>query len=232
MIVNPPWLDELRVQLKRQELPPLYMERLWRELRDHLHDVQEEKQGMDAETVNPPNVRMGEASDLARFIGSEFRKQSFSQKHPIVLFAVMPVLLVLLTWAGLWAGVMLLGYAFDGPQVETGESVATGQAPGESVVSSLSPTEQFITYCVIWVPVALTTVMFCRAAGRRRVSWRWPLLTAATFAVFPGMTVRLTPSLLLIGVPPAITAALVLQALVPLAIGGWYSWRGFRLELA
>jgi hypothetical protein len=34
------------------------------------------------------------------------------------------------------------------------------------------------------------------------------------------------------GVPPAITAALLLQSLLPLAICGWYSWRGFRLERA
>jgi hypothetical protein len=78
----------------------------------------------------------------------------------------------------------------------------------------------------------LTTVIFCRAARRTRVSWRWPLLTAATLAVFPGVTVRLTPTMLLVGIPPAITAALLLQSLLPLAIGGWYSWRGFRLERA
>ncbi len=49
------------------------------------------------------------------------------------------------------------------------------------------------------------------------------------------MTVRMTPIrdwVLVIGVPPAITAALLLQSLLPLAIGGWYSWRGFRLERA
>ena len=178
---------------------------------------------MDAEMVSNPNVRMGEPGDLAQFIRSEFRKQSFSQKHPIVMFAVMPVLLLLGTWAGLWAGLMLLDYVLAGLLGEPGESVATG----------LSLTDQLITYGAIWVPVALTTVIFCRAARRRRVSWRWPLLTAAMFAVFPGMTVRLTPIrdwVLVIGVPPAITAALLLQSLLPLAIGGWYCWRGFRLE--
>src|SRR5262245_59489694 len=113
-MVNPSWLDEFLDQLKRQELPPPYVERLWRELSDHLHDIQEEKQGMDAEMVPNPSVRMGEPSDLAQVIGSEFRKLSFSQKHPIVMFAVMPVLLLLGIWtglwAGLWAGVMLLDY--------------------------------------------------------------------------------------------------------------------------
>ena len=228
-MVNPSWLDELLDQLKRQELPPPYVERLRRELSDHLHDIQEEKQGMDAEMVNTPNVRMGEPSDLAQFIGSEFRKQSFSQKHPIVMFAVMPVLLLLGIWAGLFsAGSLLLDYVLFCLLGESGESVETG----------LSLTEQLIIYGEIWVPVALTTVIFCRAARRRRVSWRWPLLTAATLAVFPGMTMRLASSgdpagwVLLIGVPSAITAALLLQSLLPLTIAGWYSWRGFRLERA
>ena len=99
-MLNPSWHDEFLDQLKRQELPPPYVERLCRELSDHLHDIQEEKQGMEAETVDTPNVRMGEPSDLAQFIGSEFRKQSFSQKHPIVMFAAMPVLLLLGIWAG------------------------------------------------------------------------------------------------------------------------------------
>ena len=35
---------------------------------------------------------------------------------------------------------------------------------------------------------------------------------------------------ILIGVQPAITAALLLQALLPLTIAGWYSWRRSRLE--
>jgi hypothetical protein len=233
-MVNPSWLDELLDQLKRQELPPPYVERLWRELSDHLHDIQEEKQGMDAEMVYTPNVRMGEPSDLAQFIGSEFRKQSFSQKHPIVMFAVMPVLLLLGIWAGLQAGLLLLDCVLGVLLGDSGEPVATG----------LSLTEQRIIYSAIWVPVALTTVIFCRAARRRRVSWRWPLLTAATLAVFPGMTVRLaefpgmtgslTPceTVLFIGVPPAITAALLLQALLPLTIACWYSWRRSRLQRA
>jgi hypothetical protein len=227
-MVNPSWLDELRDQLKREELPPPYVERLWRELIDHLHDIHEEKQGMDAETVHSPNVRMGEPSDLARFIGSEFRKQSFSQKHPIVTFVLMPVLLLLGIWAGLQAGLLLVDYVLAGLLGEPVEWVAVG----------LSMTERLIIYGEIWIPVALTTVIFCRAARRRRVSWRWPLLTAATLAVFPGMTMRLASGgdpagwVLLVGVPSAITATLIVQALLPLTVAGLYSWRRSRLERA
>ena len=107
------------------------------------------------------------------------------------------------------------------------------QSGGGTRVRRITVTTLWSASIVIWVPVALTTVIFCRAARRRRVSWRWPLLTAATLAVFPGMMVRLAPSgdwMLIIGVSPSITAAVLLQALLPLTIAGWYSWRRSRLE--
>jgi hypothetical protein len=233
-MASPSWLEELGSHVERQGLPPHYVERLLQELSDHFEDVQEEKMRMDAEKVCTPAARMGDPGDLARFIGSEYRKQSFSQRHPVVTFGVMPVLLLLGTWAGLWAGLLLLDCVLGGLLGDSGALVANGP----------SVTNQLVIYGEIWVPVALTTVIFCRAARRRRMSWRWPLLTAATLAVFPGMMLGQTTlsslgqaadgnfldSVLVIGVPPAITAALLLQSLLPLAIGGWYAWRGYRLQ--
>ena len=150
---------------------------------------------------------MGEPSDLAPFIGGEYRKQYFSQKHPVVMFALMPILLLL--------GIIL------------------GSVLGEAAESSLGTfTEQFISYGVIWLPVALTCVIFCRAARHRMGNWRWPLLTAVTLAIFPGMTVSLAPSTLMIGFLPPRTVAAFIQVMLPLAIGGWYGWRGRRLQSA
>jgi hypothetical protein len=216
---NPSWLDELLDQLKRQELPPPYVERLWREFSDHLHDIQEEKQGMDAEMVYTPNVRMGEPSDLAQFIGSEFRKQSFSQKHPIVTFAVMPVLLLLGIWFALGLLLVGIGSMFE----ERVELVADRFAEAGSL------TKELICCGVIWLPLTLTTLIFCRAAQRRGFSWRWSMLSAATLAIFPGMTVRLSASMLAVGVVPLLSVKAILQFMLPLAIGSWYSWRGYRL---
>jgi uncharacterized membrane protein len=213
-MASPPWLEELREQLKQQALPPQYLERLLQELSDHFHDIQEEKRSMEAEKVCDPNARMGEPSDLAEFIGSEYRKRYFSQKHPVVMFAVMPVLLLL----GIWAGLVLLTFLIGSVIGEATEPVVDGF------------TGQLICYGSIWLPVALTAVICCRAARHGRVNWRWSLLTAATLAVFPGMTVSLTPSMLMIGFLPPITPAAFIQLILPLAIGGWSSWRGYRLQ--
>ena len=174
---------------------------------------------MDAEQVYTPETRMGEPSELARFVGSEYRKRCFSQKHPVVMFAVMPVLLLL----GIWSALGLLAYGIDSMFAEPADFAE----PAESVALSL--TEQLICYGVVWLPVALTTVIFCRAAQRRRVGWRWSMLTAATLAIFPGMTVRLSPSMLMIGLVPMLSVTAVIQLMLPLAIGSWYSWRGYLL---
>jgi hypothetical protein len=230
-----PWLEQLRELVNRQGLPPQYLERLFEELSDHFQDIQEEKKGMDAEQVSTPDTRMGEPSELAQVVGSEYRKRSFSQKHPVVMFAVMPVLLLL----GIWSGLGLLAYGIESMFAEPAEPVASSLTePAEPVASNLTEpaepvasnlTEQLICCGVIWLPVTLTTVIFCRAAQRRRVSWRWSMLTAATLAVFPGMTVRLSPSMLAIGLVPMLSVTAVLQFMLPLAIGSWYSWSGYRL---
>jgi hypothetical protein len=215
-MVSPSWLEALREQLQQQALPPLYVERLLRELSDHFHDVQEEERGMDAEKVCNPDTRMGEPGDLARLIGGEYRTRYFSQRHPVVMFAVVPVLLLLGIWAGLALLALVVGSVFE----RAAASVAGGL------------TEQLLCYGSVWLPVALAAVTCCRAARQGRVDWRWPLVTAATLAVFPGTTVRLAPSTLTIGFLPPMTVAAFVQFMPPLAIGGWYSWRGHRLKRA
>jgi hypothetical protein len=221
-----PWLEQLRELVNRQGLPPQYLERLVEELSDHFQDIQEEKKRMDAEQICTPDARMGEPSELAQFVGSEYRKRCFSQKHPVVMFAVMPVLLLLGIWSALGLLVYGIGRMFEVPAESL---VSLTESVTNSLTEASSLTERLICCGVIWLPVALTTVIFCRAAQRRGVSWRWSMLTAATLAVFPGMTIRLTPSMLTIGLDLTLSVTAVLQLLLPLAIGSWYSWKGYRL---
>jgi hypothetical protein len=214
-----PWLEQLRELVNRQRLPPQYVERLVEELSDHFQDIQEEKKRMDAEQVCTADARMGEPSELAQFVGSEYRKLCFSQKHPVVMFAVMPVLLLLGIWFALGLLLVGIGSMFE----ERVELVADRFAEAGSL------TKELICCGVIWLPLTLTTLIFCRAAQRRGFSWRWSMLSAATLAIFPGMTVRLSASMLAVGVVPLLSVKAILQFMLPLAIGSWYSWRGYRL---
>ena len=56
---NQPWLDSVREQLARHNLPPSYVQRFTEELGDHLDDVNEE--GMDADAFS----RLGEPEQVA-----------------------------------------------------------------------------------------------------------------------------------------------------------------------
>jgi hypothetical protein len=220
MTLDPHWLEALREQVKRQKLLPRYAERLFQELSDHIQDIQEEK-SMNADNDRTPNVRMGEPGELALFIGSEYRKQHFSRKHPIVTFAVMPILLLL----GIWVGLVVLAYIAGNIFVclgGTAESLIEGY-PNRVI-------KQLITYGGIGLPVTLTAVIFCRAMWDRGMNWRWLLLTGATLAFFPGMTVNLTPSTLIIGFSSTITVAAFAQIMIPLIICGSYGLRASRLQ--
>jgi hypothetical protein len=134
-----PWLEQLRELVNQRRLPPQYIERLVEELSDHFQDIQEEKKGMDAEPVCASEARMGEPSQLAQFVESQYRKRCFSQKHPVVMFAVMPVLLLLGIWSALGLLVFDIGSLFEVPA----ESVAS------SVTEASSLTEQLICCSVI-----------------------------------------------------------------------------------
>jgi hypothetical protein len=220
MTLDQPWLEALREQVKRQKLPPRYAERLFQELSDHIQDIQEEK-SMDADNDRNPNVRMGEPGELAQFIGSEYRKQHFWQKHPIVTFTVMPILLML----GILAGLVIIAFIAGNIYVGLGGTAEslTGGFPKRLIM-------QLITYGGIGLPVTLTAVIFCRAMWDRGMNWRWLLLTGATLAFFPGMTVNLTRSTLIIGFSSTITVAAFAQFMIPVIICGSYGLRASRLQ--
>ena len=102
-MLNRPWLEKLRKEVEQQGLPAEYVERLLRELTDHLYEIQEEDKGMEAENIRTADERLGEPSDLACLIGSEYRNQHFSGRHPVA-FAVLSVTLLF----GPFLGMMLL----------------------------------------------------------------------------------------------------------------------------
>jgi hypothetical protein len=99
---KPPWLEKMREEVKQQGLPPQYVERLLREMTDHLNEIQEEDKGMDAENIRTPDERLGEPGDLAGLIGNEYRNRHFSGRHPVA-FAVVSIALLSTPFLGmLW----------------------------------------------------------------------------------------------------------------------------------
>jgi hypothetical protein len=84
---NQEWLDALFARLKEQGLPSWYVERLLRELGDHLDDA--ETESMDA---NDSLDRFGQPEQIAESAVREFRRRSFFGRHPRLLRGLSSVL--------------------------------------------------------------------------------------------------------------------------------------------
>jgi hypothetical protein len=89
------WLDELDNQLRRQGLPSSYIQRFVRELSDHFEDITEENRGMEAGTIEKSAERLGTPGLLAQAAAVEFRRHTFCQRHPVIVFGLIPVLAAL-----------------------------------------------------------------------------------------------------------------------------------------
>jgi hypothetical protein len=221
-MVSPAWREELSRELLRQGLPPAYVERLVQELCDHLNDVMEESRSMEADRSSLAAERVGRPSNLAAAAVAEYRKRAFSRNHPVVMFAVLPILLLPVLWAGLFVAEALV-------------CLGVGEMPtsyrGLRIIS-------YGESGLLLVPAAASAVVFCRSARRNGMGWRWPLLTTGILAVFAGVffcTVipwgpNKEPRLgFCLGLP--VTGQQLLQSVLIFAIGSWCCWRGSKTQI-
>lgn len=226
-MVSPAWREELKEELVRQGLPPSYIERLVQELSDHFTDVMEESMSTEAEKSSLAAERLGHPSKLAAAAVTEYHKQAFSRKHPVVTFAIMPVLLTALLWAGLFVA----GYVAD----EVGEisDLTTSQLSFRALND--------VATGVMLAPLFVIALIFCRLARNSGVDWRWSLLSTGVLALISGMfyytVLPFGPSndprprpCLVVGLP--LTVQQWLQSMLILAVGGWCCWRVRRARIA
>src|SRR5262245_39866446 len=85
-----PWPEQLRQNLRQQNLPPAYIDRLIEELTDHALDTQAENKSMDAQFAF---ARLGNTDKIADAAGHEFRRRTFAGRHPWIMFVVSPILI-------------------------------------------------------------------------------------------------------------------------------------------
>jgi hypothetical protein len=220
------WLRELRAELGRRKLPPLYVERFVGELSDHVNDVLEDPMSTDAKDLHGVFDRLGAPRRVADAAAREYRQARFSGRHPVLVFVVLPILALPVLWAAaivaLVAAIKLLG-------LESGR-VVTSEAAwrwADAVVP-------YVVVGLMVIPIALAAAFFCRLAARSAVSWKWCLIACVLLAVIGGMamaqfalptdtsrgTLRFG-----FGVQMRPSASQMLQFLLPLAIGGWAIWR-------
>src|SRR5437762_6720774 len=101
------WHERLRDDLRRQRLPPSYIDRLVEELSDHIADSQTEDTSMEAQQALDC---LGTTEQLAAAAGREFRRRSFAGRHPWLTFVIGPVALTPLLFVSLVTALFALGW--------------------------------------------------------------------------------------------------------------------------
>jgi hypothetical protein len=223
-----PWLNELRAELARRKLPPLYVERFVLELSDHFSDCMEDRMSTDAKDLHGVFQRLGSPGQVASSAAQEYRRAKFSRRHPVLMFVLLPVLSLPVLWCTSIMAVMLMVKMLG---IETGNSTT---ATAWRVADAAMP---FLVVGLMVVPVAVAAAFFCRIAARAGVSWRWSLAACCLIAVLGSaamtqfvLPTETTKGMLTFGFRLALkpTASQALQFLAPMAICGWAMWRQVR----
>jgi len=215
------WLDELRAELARNKLPPFYVERLVSELSDHVTDFMEDRMSTDAKDLHGVFQRLGAPGQVAASAASEFRKQRFSRRHPVLMFVVLPIVALPLLWCAKTALIIALIKLLG---------IKEGKVVGPWTGAAMLYAFVFATI----VPVTIAALFFCRLAARAHVDRKWLLAACGLLAVVGGAAVtqlslptETTNGSLSFGFgfSPNPSPMQIAQFLAPLAICAWALWR-------
>jgi len=221
-MVQPPWLDRLRRELRKRALPSTYSARLIEELTDHITDVQKENRSMDA--LTSADEKMGSPELLASVAERELIRLTFAGRHPIVAFVIGPIPAIILTLSGMITLLQICGWlipAFTGGSA-TPDGTHTPTANEWTLIYG---------FLFFWrtVPFVLTAWFFIRL-GRRARRPVWGLAAcgivasvATLFCTSMRPATDQHPQLWLVGVGFHLDQWL--QAALPLALGLWAWWR-------
>lgn len=222
------WLDEFRAQLARTKLPAAYAARLLEELSDHVTDFMEDQMSTDALPSRGLVERLGAPLDVVDRAQREFRRRTFSGRHPILMFVVLPLV------------VLQLGYVASlFSVVGTGGLLKKLNPAFSSELMSPGGTALIELFCgsLILASATATAGLFAWLAARAEVNRRWPIITGALMGLLAGLTqmsVYMSPnpgqSRLSLGLGFGTSMALfqVARFAVPLAISLWIFSRQMR----
>lgn len=221
-----PWSEQLRADLRRQGLPPHYIDRLVEELADHALDSQTENPSMEAQQAYKA---LGTTEQLAATASREFRRRTFVSRHPWLAFVLGPVVLAPMVYLSLLFGpfciLSTIGAAL---------ALVTGN-------NMFEVAEEPSTLCPYWiagcyhhffrfVPFVLTACFF-GLWGRRIGMERWAILACGIVAVMAGLMVsHIRPfgensAEWMFGFAFRLNVNQLFQMLVPLLVGGWFLLR-------
>jgi hypothetical protein len=167
------WLSEVRKELVRRALPRRYINRFVLELSDHVTDFTEDSMSTDVQESRSIIDRLGIPSQLADQAAVEFRHQRFTARHPWMVFAALPVVLLPLLWIGFALGIWAV------LEVATG---FVGDVPDGPLASWIEWCILLVAYCMMNLPILLSAWLICRMARNAVMGWKWSLLACLLLA--------------------------------------------------
>jgi hypothetical protein len=175
-----PWLEQVRAELARRKLPPLYSERLLSELSDHITDFTEDSMSTDTCHVRDAVRPMGVPADIADSAAKEYSGRNFWGRHPLLAFIAMPIVVLPLLWAA-----MVMLFIWTAQLIGLSED---GGASFEQLPNWLSSTLPSVVFAIVVIPLGIAAALVCRVARKAgRARW-WPLVACTLLAIIGGMT--------------------------------------------
>jgi hypothetical protein len=223
------WNDKLRRDLQKQRLPLAYIDRLIGELSDHLIDSQTENPSMDAQVALD---RIGSADKIAAAASSQFRRRTFTGRHPWFTFVVGPFLIAPLAFL-FFALSLAFVLSVVGIAAELAGRQITDNPLEDSIVLAIA---QAFNLLARFVPFIIAAWFFCRLAKRNGRD-HWAISACVILALLSGLVVseitpgthKYYPNSWLVGLayPRCFRPSLsylnqVLQILAPLAVATWF----------
>lgn len=219
-------ISRLRAELVLDGLPEEYVDRLARELEDHLEDLATESRRTLGDELDS---RLGCANELREGALQEYRKRSFPGRHPAICFAILPPLLAFLAIAtfniiGFTVSVLLL------PTLRENWDWAVGH---DFVQVALQSQSLWLVYLLgHWVPLLLVAywvieLSLASGVGRR---WRMRAIYALTligtwdlFAYWMTSGTPISGSVFDLRMLLPSNFALFISCLLP-ALSPWMAW--------
>jgi hypothetical protein len=236
---NHPWLEALREDLLRQGLPTEYIVRFIQELDDHIEDLfleQEDIVHTDVERTKPDLIeeleqRLGTREELADRAAAEYRKATFSGRHPILMFLFAPIPALIICWALFLALTFL---APEGLSFVLGYGLGLIHKPAVEWPPAFLWTVQHLHVLSAYIPSMLVILLWCRLFRRSGQARCWGFASCLLIALIAGLYFtqmelpttdtkgKLTLGLCLTSSP---SWQQLLQFLVPLALGSYFVMR-------
>ncbi len=241
-MATPPWLDEVLKRLRKHSLPPTYVQRFADELSDHFQDLKEENMKTETDVYS----RLGAPEQVADAAAVAYRRRSFIGRHPLAAFfafAVSPVVSLILLFGVMAFGMYVLGTAAEYCGI-VGNGFIRRNPPGPFAMVML---HCVFSLCTIIIPALVASIFYCKLSKRLGMGRKWMCVACAVLALtamlpFCFISPATIPSAtghyavqfgLVLNIPLKISGIWcwlssgerLIQALVPLAIGGWFFWR-------